>query len=196
VGIGGLGFFLLSFGVLGLIRGLPFHTTQGEVVMGLQSNGLLAVVSVAVSLVLLGAALHGPHTASTVGIVSGALFLISGIGNLFVLGTAMNMLAFGLSNVVFSLVVGMGLLFTGAYGRISAHKAPDNPYYHGDGGIEVDLDDRTPAELATGRLIDVELAEAERAVALHHATPEQAEGVRRAGAYRSAGDRRNAYRSI
>jgi hypothetical protein len=196
VGIAGLGLFLLSFGVLGLVRGLPFHSTQGELVMGLQSNGLLAVVSVAASVVLLGAALRSPHTASTVGIVTGALFLISGIGNLFVLGTAMNMLAFGLSNVVFSLVVGMGLLFTGAYGRISAHVAPDSPYYHGEGSIEVEVDDRTPAERATDRLIDVELAEAERAVALHHATPEQAEGVRRASAYRSAGDRRNAYRSI
>lgn len=196
LGIGVLGLFLLSFGVLGLVRGLPFHSTQGELVMGLQSNGLLALVSVGASFVLLGAALRGPHTASTVGIMSGALFLISGIGNLFVLGTDMNMLAFALSNVVFSLVVGMGLLFTGAYGRISAHKAPGSPYYHGDGSIEIDADDRTPAERATDRLIDTELADAERAVALHHATPEQAEGVRRAGAYRTAGERRNAYRSI
>jgi hypothetical protein len=197
VGIGGLGLFLLSFGVLGLVRRLPFHATQGELVMGLHSNGLLAVVSVAVSLVLLGAALHGPRTASTVGIVSGGLFLVSGIVNLLVLGTEMNMLAFGLSNIVFSLVVGMGLLFTGAYGRISGGLAPDSPYYHGAvGGRAVDVDERTPAERATDRLIDTELAAAERAVALHHATPEQAEGVCRAGAYRTVGDRRNAYRSI
>jgi hypothetical protein len=60
----------------------------------------------------------------------------------------------------------------------------------------VDVDGRTPAERVTDRLIDAELAAAERAVALHRATPEQAEGVRRAGAYRTARDRRNAYRSI
>lgn len=196
VGIGVLGLFLLSFGVLGLLRGLALHSTQGELVMGLQSNGLLAVVSIAVSLVLLGAVLRSPHTASTVGIVFGGLFLLSGIGNLFVLGTDMNMLAFGLSNVVFSLLVGIGLLFTGGYGRISAHKAPGSPYYHGDHVTEFDTDDRTPAERATDRLIDTELAEAERAVTLHHATPEQAEGVRRAAAHRTAADRRNAFRSI
>lgn len=197
VGIGGLGLFLLTFGVLGLIRRLPFDTTQGELVMGLQANGLLATVSVVVSLVLLGAAARGGHAASTVGIVSGGLFLVSGIVNMFVLGTEMNMLAFGLSNVIFSLVVGMGLLFTGAYGRISGGLAPDSPYYRGtDGGLVVDLEQRTPGELATDRMIDAELAEAERAVALHHATPEQVEGVSRAGAYRTPNDRRNAYRSI
>ena len=196
VGIGGLGLFLLAFGVLGLGRRLPFHTTQGEIVMGLQANGLLAAVSVVVSLVLLGAAAHGAHTASTVGIVLGGLFLISGIANMFVLGTDMNMLAFGLSNVIFSLVVGMGLLFTGGYGRISAHLAPGSPYYHGDGGTEVEIDERTPGEQATDRMIDAELADAERAVALHHATSEQAEGVARAAACRTPRDRRNAFRSL
>jgi hypothetical protein len=195
VGIGGVGLFLLSFGVLGLIRRLPFHTTQGELVMGLQSNGLLAAVSVAVSLVLLGAAVRSAHTASTVGIVAGVLFLISGIANMFVLATDMNLLAFGLSNVIFSLVVGMGLLFTGAYGRLSGGLAPGTPYYQGHRDV-VELDERTPAERATDRLIDTELADAERAVALHHATPEQAEGVRRAGAYRSPSERRNAFRSL
>jgi hypothetical protein len=197
LGIGGVGLFLLSFGALGLLRGLPVHSITGEQVMGLQSNGLLAIVSVAASLVLLGSSVRGPRTASTVGILFGGLFLISGIVNLFVIGTDLNMLAFGLSNVIFSLLVGMGLLFTGAYGRISGGLPTDSPYYHGEDAAVLELiDDRTPAERATDRLIDTELADAERAVALHHATPEQAEGVRRAGAYRTAADRRKAFRSV
>jgi hypothetical protein len=164
--------------------------------MGLQSNGLLAIVSVAAALVLLGAAVHRARTASTVGIVFGGLFIVSGIANLFVLNTAMNMLAFGPSNVIFSLVAGMGLLFTGAYGRFSGGLAPGSPYYRGGhDDVDIDADDRTPAERATDELIDTELAEAERAVAQHEATSEQAAGVRRAGAFRTAGDRRNAFRS-
>lgn len=197
IGIGGLGLFLLLFGALGLIRRLSFHTTHGEAVMGLQSNGLLAILSVVVSVVLLAAAGHGGRTASTVGIVAGALFLISGIVNVMLLGSAMNMLAFGLSNVIFSLVVGMGLLFTGAYGRISGGLPPDSPYYHVRASdTMVDIDERTPGELATDQMIDAELAEAERAVALHYATPEQAEGVRRAAAYRLPSERRTAFRSV
>jgi len=197
VGIGALGLFLLAFGVIGLVRRLPLHATRGELIMGLQSNGLLSAISVVASLVLLGAAVRGPRAASTVGIVSGVAFLISGIANMFVLGTAMNMLAFGRANVVFSLLVGMGLLFTGAYGRVSGGLAPGTPYYHGEsGGPAVDVDVRTSAERATDQLVDRELAEAERAVALHYATPEQAEGVHRAAAHRTAGDRRDAFRSV
>lgn len=195
VGIGGLGLFLLLFGMIGLSRRLTFHSTQGEIVMGLQTNGLLAAVSVVVSLVLIGSAAHGGRTASTVGIASGGLFLVSGIANVFVLGTDLNMFAFGLSNVVFSLVVGMGLLFTGAYGRISGGLAPDSPYYHGDGGPVAEVDGRSPSERATDAMIDAELADAERAVALHYATPEQTRGVARAGAYRTPRERRDAYRS-
>lgn len=195
VGIGLLGLFLLSFGLLGLSRRIPFATTDGALIMGLRTNGLLAVISVAVALILLAAAGRGGPTASTVGIGFGGLFLISGIANLFVLDTRLNMLGFGPSNVVFSLVVGMALLFTGAYGRISGGLPPDSPYFRGPEGLTVDTDLRTPGERATDELTDAELAEAERAVALHYATPEQAEGVRRAGEHRRPDRRRNAFRS-
>ena len=197
VGIGGLGLFLLTFGILGLIRRLPFTSSRGSVIMGLQSNGLLALLSVVAALILLAAAVHGARTASTVGIVFGVLFLLSGIVNLFLLGTDMNLFAFKLPNIVFSLAVGMGLLFTGAYGRLTGGLAPDSPYYHATGGDPtVDADERTPAERVTDRLLDTELAEAERAVAMHSATPEQAAGVRRASAHRTPNERRHAFRSI
>lgn len=196
VGIGALGLFLLSFGIWGLARGVPFLSAQGLVVMGLRTNGLLAAISVAVSVPLIAAAIRGGRAASTVGIGLGTLFLISGIVNMFLIGTTMNMLAFGLTNVIFSLAVGMALLFTGAYGRLTGNLPPDSPYYHGDHGPEPVEDDRTPAERVTDLHVDAELAEAERAVALHHATPEQAEGVRRAAEFRSTADRRRAFRSV
>jgi hypothetical protein len=195
VGIGILGLFLLSFGIWGLAQGVPFLSAQGLVVMGLSTNGLLAAISVVVSAPLIAAAIRGGRAASTVGIALGTLFLISGIVNMFLIGTTMNMLAFGLTNVVFSLVVGMALLFTGAYGRLTGNLPPDSPYYHGDRGPEPDVDDRTPAERITDHHIDAELAEAERAVARHQATTEQAEGVRRAAEFRAPADRRRAFRS-
>lgn len=195
VGIGALGLFLLSFGLLGLIRRLEFTATDGVVIMGLASNGLLAVLSVLVALILCVAAVRGGPAASAVGIGAGVLFLVSGIAHMFVLGTAMNMLAFQVSNVLFSVVVGMVMLFTGAYGRLTGGLPPDNPYYRGGQRERAYVpDQRTPAERVTDQLTDRELAEAGRAVALHYATAEQAEGVRRAAAFRTAEDRRAAYR--
>ena len=123
-----LGTFLLVFGALGLLAGPSLLSTDGAFVMGLTTNGLLSLISLIVGAVLLVAAVRGGPTASAILIVTGAGFLVSGLVNLFVLGTSMNMLAFSLANVVFSLVVGCFLLILGAYGRISGRLPEDNPY--------------------------------------------------------------------
>jgi hypothetical protein len=199
VSIAALGLFLLVFGVLGLTRRLAFLATQGAIVMGLSTNGLLATISVLVALVLIAAAVRGGPTASGAGIVFGVLFILSGLANTVVLGSGLNMLAFHLSNVVFSLLIGMALLFVGAYGRISGGLPPDNPYYRAGRGRdaegEVESAPRTPAEQITDSAADRDLAEAERAVAQGYASPEQAEGVRRAAAFRTPQDRRRAWRA-
>lgn len=49
----------------------------------------------------------------------GAAFLLSGMANVLVLDTPLNVLAFGMSNVIFSLLAGAVLLFLGAYGRFT-----------------------------------------------------------------------------
>jgi hypothetical protein len=170
--------------------------TQGEQVIGARSNGPLALVSIAVSLVPSGAALRGPRTASTVGMVFGGLFLMSGLVNLHLLDTEMDMLAFGLSNVVVSVLVCLNLLFTGSHGRISGGLPPGSPYHHGGRHDETEVDERTPAEPATDRLTDRELAKAERVLGPYHATFEQVGTVGRPSAYRTAADRGNADRSI
>lgn len=199
VSIAALGVFLLVFGVLGLTQRLAFLSAQGALVMGLSTNGLLATISVVVALVLLAAAIRGGPTASAAGIVLGVLFIVSGLANTLVLGSGLNMLAFRLSNVIFSLVVGMALLFIGAYGRISGGLPPDSPYYRAGAASPPASQEelpRTPAERITDAFADRELSEAERAVAQGYATPEQAAGVRRAAAFRTPQDRRRAWQTF
>jgi hypothetical protein len=163
---------LIVFAALGFADRLAFFSTRGQVeVLGLSSNGLLSTISVIVALVLLAAAARSPRTASTVMIVLGPLFLLSAFVNSLVLSTRLNLLGFEVSNVIFSVVVGLFLLLLGAYGRISGHLPPDSPYAHppADVGDVVDERPRTPAEAAA----EQEMREAEIAVVQHTATPEQ-----------------------
>ncbi|MGH3909870.1 MAG: DUF4383 domain-containing protein [Pseudonocardiaceae bacterium] len=173
----GLGLWV--FGILGLVNQLEFLSTQGQSVLGLSSNGLLSVISLIVGTVLVGAGTRGGHQASTVTAVIGALFLLSGLGNLAVLDTTANLLAFRMPNVVFSLIVGMLLLFLGLYGRVSGGLSADNPYYQArhristadSGGLFEDIGQHHGQD-------EQALIEAEIAVAEGHATPAQAERYR------------------
>jgi hypothetical protein len=158
---------LCVFGALGVADRLEFLAVHGKVVLGLASNGLLATISLVVGGVLIGAAVRGGRISSTITVAVGVLFLLSGLLNLAVLDTQLNLLGFRLSNVIFSLIAGMLLLFLGAYGRFSGGLSTDNPYYqrrhhdnpHSDRGGEAGSEDRWVA--------------AEVAVAEGYATPEQ-----------------------
>ena len=173
--------FLLVFALLGFASGQRFFSTRGEPVLGMSSNGLLSTLSVGVALVLLAAAVRGARAASTVMIVLGPLFLLSAGVHAVLLGTALNWLAFSVSNVSFSVVVGLLLLLLGAYGRIGGHLPPDSPYAHApadDVDYVHDLPG-TPEEAAA----EEAMRAAEIAVAQHVATPEQ---HRRVAAMRQA----------
>ena len=122
----GLG--LAGFGILGLAAGLEMFSTSGRTVLGLSSNGLLAIISILVGAVLVAAGLRGGRTASTILVIAGSAFVLSGLVNAIVLGTRLNLLAFQISNVVFSFVAGALLLFLGAWGRFGGHLPDDNPY--------------------------------------------------------------------
>lgn len=195
VGAGLLGLGLAVFGVLGFVDRLEFFSTEGDPVLGLPSNGLLSTISIVTAVVLVLAAARGGRLASTVMIVVGVLFLISAFANLAVLDTEYNLLAFRLPNVFFSIAAGLLLLLLGAYGRISAGLPEDNPYRverYGDEPAANDLEGpytRTAEEIAT----DQEMAAAERAVAQHAATPEQAERVADMARFRTHEDRRRAW---
>lgn len=185
-----IGGFLLVFGILGLSRGLALLAPPGSAVMGLTTNGLLSVVSVAVGVLLAGAAIRGGPAASTVSLVVGVGFMVSGLVNVFLLASPMNMLAFTLPNVLFSFAVGGVLLVLGAYGRISGRLPPDSPYASGEvEPVRVSQAPRGPAEVVA----TAELADAERARARRSATPEQVARLQVVDQERSSGDRRRAW---
>lgn len=194
-GIGfGLGLWL--FGILGLLSRLDMFSTNGVMVLGLSSNGLLSLVSLVVGGVLIAAGIRGGRTASTVLVVVGAAFLASGLLNVLVLDTPLNLLAFGISNVIFSLIAGGLLLVLGAYGRFTGRLPTDNPYQqerHPDDSERDVLPTiyADPADVTAVR----ELADAERAVARGGATATQAAGVHAAGPQRRAEDRVSAWRT-
>jgi hypothetical protein len=189
-----VGLFLLVFAGLGFASGQHFLSTRGQPVLGMSSNGLLSTISVVVGLVLLAAAAHGPRTASTVMIVLGPLFLLSAFVNAIVLETRANWLAFELSNIVFSIVVGLFLLLLGAYGRIGGHLPPDSPYAHAPADEDDYVDDRpsTPEEVAA----EVAMREAEIAVVQHVATPDQARRVEAMAQMHHGTDRRRVWMDL
>jgi len=166
----GVGLFLLTFGILGAAGGVGFLSTHGERHLGMSSNGLLATLSLVVAAVLLGAASRGPRLASTVMIVLGVLFLLSGLLGLAVLRTSLNLLAFRLSNVAFSAGVGLLLLLLGAYGRLTGNLPADSPYAHPHLRIDEPPDlPSGPEEVAA----EAAMREAEIAVVQHYATENQ-----------------------
>ncbi|MER7695813.1 MULTISPECIES: DUF4383 domain-containing protein [unclassified Streptomyces] len=129
IGAGLCGAILLAFGLLGFADRLSFFDTSGSEIAGLSTNGLLSLISVIVGGVLIAGAAIGGNTASTVNVTVGSLFLLSGFGHLFILDRPANILDFGMSNVVFSFVMGLLILTFGMYGRVSGGLPHDNPYW-------------------------------------------------------------------
>jgi hypothetical protein len=186
---------IFVFGVLGFVGGLAYFSTSGQVILGLSSNGLLSTISIVTAVVLVAAVLRGPRLTSTVMMVIGILFLIAALASLAVLNTGLNLLAFRLSNVAFSLVTGLLLLILGAYGRVSGHLPADSPY------ARPDDDDVRPAapefpagpeEVAAERAMRA----AEIAVVQHVATAEQRRRVTAMAEVRTRADRRRVWMSF
>lgn len=185
-----VGLFLLVFGLLGASGGVGFLSTRGERYLGLSSNGLLSALSIVVAVLLLAAALRGPRQASTVMIVLGVLFLASALLDLALLRTPFNVLAFRMSNVVFSEFVGLLLLILGAYGRISGHLPDDSPYAHPHPRpVEPPDLPSTPEEAAAEKA----MLEAEIAVVQRRATEEQQRRVRAMAGTRTRDGRRRVW---
>ncbi|MFD9425261.1 MULTISPECIES: DUF4383 domain-containing protein [unclassified Streptomyces] len=129
IGAGLTGLVLLAFGILGLIDKIGFFDTGGDTVAGLNTNGALSVLSICVGLLLFAGMVIGGNFASTLNMVLGIAFILSGFVNLALLDTGMNFLAFQIQNVLFSFVVGVMLMFFGMYGRVSGGLPHDNPYW-------------------------------------------------------------------
>jgi hypothetical protein len=187
IGALGVGLFLAVFGLLGATAGAPFLSTSGTRVLGMSADGLLSALSLVVAVLLVGAALRGPRVASTTMIVLGVLFLVSALVNLALLRTALNLLAFGLRDVVFSVVVGLLLLVLGGYGRLSGNLPADSPYARPRPAFDEPPDlPPTPEEVAA----EAAMHEAELAVVQRYATPEQQRRVGAMYTARTRADRR------
>ncbi len=154
------------FGVLGLAGGVAFFSSRGQQMMGLSTNGLLSTISLITAAILIGAAIRGGRLASTVMIAGGVLFLVSALMNLAVLDSNLNFLAFRLSNVFFSIGVGLVLLLLGTYGRVSGALPHDNPYYLARHSDDASVTEQPiPAPTPEQASADLSMAEAERSVA-------------------------------
>uniref|UniRef100_A0AAU3GYN8 DUF4383 domain-containing protein n=1 Tax=Streptomyces sp. NBC_01401 TaxID=2903854 RepID=A0AAU3GYN8_9ACTN len=129
VGAGLMGLLLVAFGILGLIDRIGYFDTGGDTVAGLNTNGTLSVLSICVGLLLFVGMVIGGNFASTLNMVLGVAFILSGFVNLALLDSSMNFLAFHMQNVLFSFVVGLLLMMFGMYGRVSGALPHDNPYW-------------------------------------------------------------------
>ncbi|MET7284755.1 DUF4383 domain-containing protein [Streptomyces sp. NPDC005573] len=129
IGAGVIGLFLLVFGILGLVDEIGFFSTGGDTVAGLNTNGALSVLSIVVGVLLLIGMVIGGNLASTLNMVFGILFILSGFVNLGLLDTDSNILAFKIQNVFFTFVVGVLLMAFGMYGRVGSTLPHDNPYW-------------------------------------------------------------------
>lgn len=200
-----LALILGTFAGLGFASGTGFLTTQGARTLGMTGNGLLSTISVVVAVILLAAALLGGPASSAACVVIGALFLLSGLVNMFLLNGPHNVLAFTFPNVAFSLVVGLILLGVGLYGRVSGQLPADNPYRQAHGGRNrfarfwhgedfQQTGDDLPADAKRRLAEHAEMAEAEHAVADGRATPEQEQEVYEDAAQRAVDRRSEAWR--
>ncbi|MEU6277785.1 DUF4383 domain-containing protein [Streptomyces populi] len=123
------GVVLLVFGSLGFADELSPFNTEGQSIAGMSTNGALSLISVLVGLALIIGGGIGGNVASTLNMTVGILFLLSGFIHIFILDRPANILGFGMTNVIFSFVMGLVILTFGMYGRVSSKLPHDNPYW-------------------------------------------------------------------
>ena len=195
IGAAMFGLALWVFAGLGFASALEFFSTRGEPVLGLSTNGALSTISAIAGAVLIAGAWSGASVASTVTVVMGTVFLLSGLAHLALISTPWNLLAFRLPNVFFSLVAGMGLLLLGVYGRVSGGLPPDNPYRRAHPRRRTRP---TPREQDDVTVVDAhqqEMLEAEMAMGEGHPTPRQAALVEEELAEQRTRERARAWRT-
>ncbi|MCT7352681.1 DUF4383 domain-containing protein [Streptomyces sp. 15-116A] len=128
-GAGLCGVILLVFAGLGFADALSPFDTAGNTIAGMTTNVALSVISTVVGLALLAGAVIGGNFASVLNMTVGALFVLSGFAHIFVLDRPANILDFGMTNVIFSFVMGLIIATFGMYGRVSSKLSHDNPYW-------------------------------------------------------------------
>ncbi|TXS44846.1 DUF4383 domain-containing protein [Streptomyces sp. t39] len=142
------GVVLIVFGCLGFADALSPFSTSGDTIAGMTTNVALSVLSTVVGAALIVGGLIGGNVASTVNMTVGVLFVLSGFYHVFALDRSGNFLDFGMTNVLFSFVMGLVIMTFGMYGRVSGGLSHDNPYWrrrHGDLAAAGTATDGVPA---------------------------------------------------
>ncbi|MEU1470552.1 DUF4383 domain-containing protein [Streptomyces sp. NPDC005761] len=128
-GAGFCGLVLLVFAGLGFADALSPFDTGGDTIVGMSTNVALSAISTVVGMALLAGAVIGGNFASVLNMTVGVLFVLSGFAHIFVLDRPANVLDFGMTNVIFSFVMGLVIATFGMYGRVSSKLSHDNPYW-------------------------------------------------------------------
>ena len=128
-------------------------------------------------------------------LVIGGLFLVSALANLAVLDTDVNVLAFSMANVVFSICAGLVLLTLGAYGRVSGNLPVDSPY-RSEGSPDVPDTSQQLPETPAERAAERAMRDAEIAVVERRATEDQQRRVTAMAQVRTRADRRAVWMSF
>ncbi|WP_231494117.1 DUF4383 domain-containing protein [Nocardiopsis sp. CNT312] len=111
-----IGLAFIGFGVVGLIVGIPLVGEQGEVIVGMSTDGVIGFIAVVIGSFLVGAAAVGGRFSSTVCTTTGLLFAVGGLANLYLMSLSPNILAFSAPGAVLG-VVGFAMMAFGVYGR-------------------------------------------------------------------------------
>jgi hypothetical protein len=122
-----IGVALVVIGVIGLVQtagDVDFFATQGERVLGLTMNPAFAVLNIVAGAVIAVGGYVGRNVDSTINLLGGIVFLLAGGVMLCVLRTDLNVLAFSITNVCVSFLIGTFLISAGLYGRTSAVRKP------------------------------------------------------------------------
>jgi hypothetical protein len=122
-----IGFLLLIAGVAGLIKtagSMDFFDIHGERILGLTMNPAFAVLNIVVGAIVAVGGILGRNIDATINLLGGIVFLLAGGVMLCVLRTDLNLLAFSVTNVNVSFVIGTILLTAGLYGRTSGTRKP------------------------------------------------------------------------
>jgi hypothetical protein len=118
------GVALVVFGIAGYLKtsDMGFFQHPGMRVLGLTTNPAFSLLSLVVGAGVAIASAIGRNVDVPVNTVLGAVFMLAGLVMLCVLRTDLNFLAFSITNVNVSSVIGLILITAGLYGRESRQR--------------------------------------------------------------------------
>jgi hypothetical protein len=116
---GGIGLYILAFGVVGLVVSLsePFFARGDIWALGLRTNPAFSILSIASGTVVFGGAVYGHNVDHFINLWGSIVFLVAGVVMMTLLRTELNLLNFAIVNCIASFVIGVVLLSAGLYGK-------------------------------------------------------------------------------